>query len=88
MATLNKGLRANTGADVVDRRLEFTFKFQTETPFNASCESPPVRDPRTLRLAGHQSNSLETIFSTPFKPGVCHNFALTVDWTSKCVVTC
>lgn len=62
------------------------FTFQTGTPFNASFESPRVRDPRTLRLAGRQSNSPETIFfSTPFVPGVWHNFALTLGWASKCV---
>lgn len=60
------------------------FTFQTGTPFNASFESPRVRNPRTLRLAGRQSNSPETIFfSTPFVPGVWHNFAITMGWESN-----
>ncbi|KZV87211.1 hypothetical protein EXIGLDRAFT_652353 [Exidia glandulosa HHB12029] len=60
------------------------FTFQTGTPFNASFENPQVHNPRTLRLAGRQSNSPETIFfSTPFTLGVWHNFALTLGWETN-----
>jgi len=59
--------------------------FQTGTPFNASFEDGGVvHDPRTLRLAGRQSNSPETIFfQTPFTEDVWHNFAVTLGWTDN-----
>jgi len=57
--------------------------FLTGTPFNHSFD-PTVHDPKTLRLAGRQSNSPETtFFQTPFVDDIWHNFAVTLGWTSN-----
>ncbi|KAI0346707.1 hypothetical protein BDW22DRAFT_794508 [Trametopsis cervina] len=57
--------------------------FLTGKPFNQSFD-PTAHDPRTLRLAGRQSNSPETtFFQVPFTEDVWHNFALTLGWTSN-----
>ncbi|KAI0797405.1 hypothetical protein BC629DRAFT_1581687 [Irpex lacteus] len=57
--------------------------FLTGKPFNQSFD-PTVHNPRTLRLAGRQSNSPETtFFQTPFVENVWHNFALTLGWESN-----
>lgn len=61
--------------------------FLTGTPFNHSFD-PTVRNPKTLRLAGRQSNSPETtFFQTPFTDNVWHNWAVTLGWDSKYAVT-
>ncbi|KIJ54763.1 glycoside hydrolase family 131 protein [Sphaerobolus stellatus SS14] len=57
--------------------------FLTGKPFNQSFD-PTVHDPKTLRLAGRQSNSPETtFFQTPFIFDVWHNFAVTLGWESN-----
>ncbi|KAF8881406.1 hypothetical protein CPB84DRAFT_1791812 [Gymnopilus junonius] len=57
--------------------------FLTGKPFNQSFD-PTVHDPKTLRLAGRQSNSPETtFFQTPFDFDIWHNFAVTLGWTTN-----
>lgn len=57
--------------------------FLTGKPFNQSFD-PTAHDPKTLRLAGRQSNSPETtFFQTSFDDDIWHNFAVTLGWTSK-----
>lgn len=59
------------------------FTFLTGKPFDATMD-PDVSKPRTLRLAGRQSNHPETTyFQTAFTPDIWHNFALTVGWESN-----
>jgi hypothetical protein len=41
-------------------------------------------DPDVLRLVGNvNANPVKTIFSTPFTPGVFHNFAIKLDFTAR-----
>jgi len=57
--------------------------FLTGKPFNQSFD-PTALNPKTLRLAGRQSNSPETtFFQTPFDDDIWHNFAVTLGWTSN-----
>jgi len=57
--------------------------FLTGKPFNQSFD-PTAHDPKTLRLAGRQSNSPETtFFQTPFTFNIWHNFAVTLGWDSN-----
>ncbi|KAF8494539.1 hypothetical protein JB92DRAFT_2995756 [Gautieria morchelliformis] len=57
--------------------------FLTGKPFSQS-NDPTVHDPKTLRLAGRQSNHPETtFFQTPFTFDVWHNFAVTLGWESN-----
>jgi hypothetical protein len=57
--------------------------FLTGKPFNSAFD-PTVTNPKTLRLAGRQSNSPETtFFQTPFDFDVWHNFAVTLGWNSN-----
>lgn len=59
------------------------FTFQTGKPFSKKVD-PDVKNPKTLRLAGRQSNVPEAMFfQTPFIYDVWHNFAVTVGWTSN-----
>ncbi|GJJ14876.1 hypothetical protein Clacol_009145 [Clathrus columnatus] len=57
--------------------------FLTGKPFNQSFD-PTVHDPKTLRLAGRQSNSPETtFFQTPFLDDVWHNWAVTLGFETN-----
>ncbi|KAH8825193.1 hypothetical protein DL96DRAFT_1670385 [Flagelloscypha sp. PMI_526] len=56
---------------------------QTGKPFS-SAKDPGVKNPRTIRLTGRQSETPETlIWSTDFLPNVWHNLALTVGWDTS-----
>jgi hypothetical protein len=54
------------------------FVLKTGTILGASTANPD-----TLQLVGNvNSNPVQTLFSTPFTPGVFHNFALTLDFNA------
>jgi hypothetical protein len=56
------------------------FILETGQPFNQSA-NPSVHHPRTLRLLGNN----DALFQIPFAENIWHNWAVTLDWDSKCV---
>lgn len=60
------------------------FDLETGTPFDATKESIPIPNPKTLRIAGWAiPTPEENVFITDFDDDVWHNFAITVGWTTN-----